>query len=284
MLLALTPGIGGRTLVRILARSDLMGQSPYEFFALSPEALREDYGLPTKLADRISGSMDRLTEELSAFEEKLESLGVHLVTAADAHFPARLEGIDIDPPPALFMYGNQKLIESKTFCILSSRSTPPKALDKIEKLAEEGVLKGEVLVSGHDRPEYQRSAVVPLRWGSPRILCLDRGMFGALGDDLSVEPFRTARLWRFQFDKNTDLVVSPFRPNAGFAGVNNQVRDRLVAGLSERLDFVLINPGGNMDKLARAALKAGRPVRVSDLSLDYRQYREQGAEVLDFGS
>ncbi|MBX3120327.1 MAG: DNA-processing protein DprA [Fimbriimonadaceae bacterium] len=283
MLLALTPGIGGRTLVRILARCDLMGQSPYEFFALSPEALKEDYGLPNKLAGQVSGSMDRLVSELSELEQKLESLGVHLVTAADAHFPARLDGIDLDPPPALFLYGNQKLLETKTFCILSSRSTPPKGLEMIEKLAEQGVLKGEVLVSGHDRPEYQRSAVVPLRWGSPRILCLDRGMFAALGDDLSVEPFRTARLWRFQFDKSTDLVVSPFRPNAGFAGVNNQVRDRLVAALSDRMDFVLVNPGGNMDKLARAGLKAGRQVRVSDLSLKYRQYRELGAEVLDFG-
>ncbi len=259
-----------------------MGQSPYEFFALSPEALREDYGLPAKLAQNVSGSLDRLTKELAEMEERLEQLGVHLVTAADAHFPERLDTIDLDPPPALFLYGNQKLLESKTFCILSSRNTPPKGLDMIEKLAEEGVLAGEVLVSGHDRPEYQRSAVVPLRWGSPRILCLDRGMFEALGDDLSVEPFRTARLWRFQFDKTTDLVVSPFRPNAGFAGVNNQVRDRLVAALSARLDFVLINPGGNMDKLARAALRAGRPVRVSDLSLEYRQYRESGAEVLGY--
>ncbi len=84
-------------------------------------------------------------------------------------------------------------------------------------------------MTGHDRPEYQRSAVVPLRWGSPRLLCLDRGLFRVLGEDLRSEAFRAARLWRYEFDASTDLVVSPFRPDSEFIGVNNKVRDRLVS-------------------------------------------------------
>jgi DNA processing protein len=56
-------------------------------------------------------------------------------------------------------------------------------------------------------------------------------------------------------------VVSPFRPEASFIGINNQLRDRIVAGLSARLDFVKISPGGNMEKLAKMAEKAGRTVR-----------------------
>ena len=117
-------------------------------------------------------------------------------------------------------------------------------------------------MTGHDRPEYQRSAVVPLRWGAPRILCLDRGLFQVLGDDLKNEAFRAARLWRYEFDPSTDLVISPFRPESGFIGVNNQVRDRLVASLSHRLTFVNVRPDGNMEKLARTAEKAGRQVTV----------------------
>jgi DNA processing protein len=45
-------------------------------------------------------------------------------------------------------------------------------------------------------------------------------------------------------------------------GVNNQVRDRLVAGLSQRIDFVKVSPGGNMEKLAKMATKAGRKIEV----------------------
>jgi predicted Rossmann fold nucleotide-binding protein DprA/Smf involved in DNA uptake len=74
-------------------------------------------------------------------------------------------------------------------------------------------------------------------------------------------------------------VVSPFRPEAAFIGVNNQVRDRLVACLAKRLDFVQIAEGGNMARLARLALKSGRVVRVSDRSIGYRELREAGATV-----
>jgi predicted Rossmann fold nucleotide-binding protein DprA/Smf involved in DNA uptake len=107
---------------------------------------------------------------------------------------------------------------------------------------------------------------------------LDRGLFRALGEDLNQEPFRAARLWRYQFDPLTDLAISPCRPELGFAGLNNQVRDRLIASLSDRLDFVEVNPGGNMEKLARQALAAGRKVRVSDRSVAYRELERTGAE------
>jgi DNA processing protein len=163
---------------------------------------------------------------------------------------------------------------------MSSRNTLPADLDLIERLTEEGVLNSEVLVTGHDRPEYQRSAVVPLRWGSPRILCLDRGLFKVLGNDLRDEAFRAARLWRYEFDPSTDLVVSPFRPDADFIGVNNRVRDRLVACLSRRLDFIQVAEGGTMASLIRMGLKAGRQVRISDRSVGYRAYTQLGAEKL----
>jgi DNA processing protein len=177
------------------------------------------------------------------------------------------------------MYGNTKLLEARTFSVLASRNSLPADLNQIEQLTEQAVLNSEVLVTGHDRPEYQRSAVVPLRWGSPRVLCLDRGLFNVLGDDLKQEAFRAARLWRYEFDPNTDLVVSPFKPDSNFVGINNKVRDRLVACLSRRIDFVSIAQGGNMQTLARLALKAGRPVRVSDRIVGYREFLEMGARL-----
>lgn len=277
--LAMTPGIGGRSVTRVLARNELLGRSPEEFLKLAPETWREEYRLTVKSAAALSngkGSM-AATREL---EEKLSGLGVALVTAVDPHYPTLVEEFDPDPPGVLFLYGNTRLMEAKTFCVLSSRKSRPADLDLIEKLTEEGVLNSDVLVTGHDTPEYQRSAVVPLRWGSPRILCLDRGLFKVLGETLTEEAFRAARLWRYQFDPSTDMVISPFRPHADFIGVNNQVRDRLVASLSRRLDFVIVNPGGNMEKLARLALRCNRPVHISDRSIGYRQLVELGARVI----
>lgn len=280
VLLALTPGVGGKTVVRVLARNDLLSRSPEDFLGLSAEALREEYRLNAKAATAIAATPDDRIKEIRDTERRMDELGVTLVTAADAHFPARLEAMDPNPPGALFLYGNHRLLEATTFCVLSSRRTSPAGLDAIERLVEEGVLRSEVPVCGHDTPEYQRAAVVPLRWGAPRILVLDRGLFSALGPDLRQEPFRAARLWRYEFDPATDLVVSPFRPSAGFVGINNKVRDRLIACLADRLDFVELSEGGNMEALARLGLKAGRAVRVSDRSPHYRSLVGAGAVVL----
>ncbi|MGV3616368.1 MAG: hypothetical protein ACO1SV_13635 [Fimbriimonas sp.] len=280
LLLAMTPGFGGRSVTRVLARNELLGRSPEHFLGLSPEAWREEYRLTKRAVDALSGDQTVLIARVGEMERRLGGLGVSLITAADAHYPAMVEEMDPDPPGVLFLYGNARLLEARTFCVLASRGTLPADLELIERLTEEGVLEGEVLVTGHDRPEYQRSAVVPLRWGSPRILCLDRGLFRVLGEDLRDEAFRTARLWRYEFDPGTDLVVSPFRPEADFIGINNKVRDRLVGCLSRRLDFVNVSPGGNMEGLVKMGLKAGRRVRVSDRIVGFRALREMGAEVI----
>ncbi len=279
LLLAMTPGIGGRSVTRVLARNDLLNRSPEDFLQLSPEAFREEYRLSAVGAAALADSPHDRVEATLATEKRLAALGVNLISTADAHYPALVEEMDPDPPGILFLYGNARLLESKTFCVLSSRNSRPADLDLIEKLAEEGVLASEVLVTGHDRPEYRRSAIVPLRWGSPRILCLDRGLFTALGQNLENDSSE-ALLWREKFDPRTDLVVSPFRPDAGFVGVNNQVRDWLVGCLSRRLSFVQVAEGGNMQKIARMAIKAGRTVQVSDLTPNYRALVALGASVI----
>ena len=260
--LAMTPGIGGRSIVKVFARNDLMNRSPEEFLRLSLEAYIEEYKLSRKAAEYLAEHRDSLREEVEPLETRLEVLGVRWTVITDAGYPEMLEQFDPNPPSMVFLYGNTKLLSTKTFAVMSSRNASEQQLMEIEQLTEQGVLNGEVLVTGHDKPEYQRSAVVPLRWGAPRILCLDRGLFQVLGDDLRNEAFRIARLWRYEFDPSTDLVVSPFRPEAGMIGINNQVRDRIVAGLSKRIDFVKVSPGGNMEKLINLATKAGRKIEI----------------------
>lgn len=278
--LAMTPGIGGRSVVRVLARNDLLGRSAEEFLALSPEALREEYRLNAKQASNLAANPVRSLENNARLERRLDGLGVRLITAADAGYPSSVEEFDPDPPGVLFLYGNMRLLQAPTFAVLASRATPPSGLETIERLTEEGALGGETLVTGHDRPEYQRSAIVPLRWGAPRVLVFDRGLFQVLGPDLKDEAFRAARLWRYEFDPGTDLAVSPFRPEAEFVGANNRVRDRLVASLSRRIDFVSIAEGGNMARLARLALRAGRRVRLAEGVSGREELLAEGAEPL----
>jgi len=279
-ILALTRGIGGKTVARIVARNELLGISPEEFLSLSPEALKEEFHLGARQAAAILQAKAELHVFLD-MEAKLNARGVGLILATDSHYPRLLEEFDPEAPGALFVYGNTTLLEAgNKFCVLSSRNARPAELDRIERTVEASVLEGQILVAGHDRPEYQRAAVVPLRWGVPRILCLDRGFKDVLGEDYRNEPFRAARLWRYEFDPNTDLVISPFRPDAPFRADFNKRRDKLVAGLSNRLDFVKVEEGGGMATLVQMGLKAGRKVRISDTILGYRRLLEQGAELL----
>lgn len=55
-----------------------------------------------------------------------------------------------------------------------------------------------------------------------------------LGEDLRSEPFRAARLWRYEFDPMTDLAVSRRHPsNKPTFGTHNPTIDRLIADLAE---------------------------------------------------
>lgn len=132
----------------------------------------------------------------------------------------------------LWFYGNIRLLGASLVSIPRAHGSPvhsPSELDQVERESEEAVLGGKILVSGVHSPAHQRSAIVPLRWGSPRILVLSGGFLYHLGLELKNEPFKAARLWRYQFDAKTDLVVSRRHPEAlpTFARYNPTV-DRLI--------------------------------------------------------
>lgn len=278
--LSLLPGVGSRSVRKALLRMDLLGISPEDANSLSAAALKEELGLSPAIARKITEPPPGVKEHAIYLMQRLEAHKVQVVTAVDAHYPGRIEHFDPEAPAALFMYGNARLLEGRTFTVLSSNHGDSSALDRIERLTEQGVLNSEILVTGHNRAEYMRAAVVPLRWGSPRILCLDRGLFSALGENLSEEPFAAARLWRYKFDPTTDLVVTPASPETGYGRPYNRIRDRLIAALSDRIDFVFIRPKGTMQTIASLALKAGRPVRIHAQGDIGDALLEQGAEPL----
>jgi hypothetical protein len=80
--------------------------------------------------------------------------------------------------------------------------------DVAEVVTEAEVLNQKVLVCAVCNDLWQRAALVPLRWGAPRAIVLTGGLKACMGDDLRDELFRAARLWRYEFDPSTDLVVS----------------------------------------------------------------------------
>ncbi len=150
--------------------------------------------------------------------------------------PKRNQPYDVAPGycelTGLWLFGNALLLGGTLGCV-DTCFGPLRhmrcELDRIEKMAEELVLDAKVLVCGIHNMAHQRAAVVPLRWGSPRIVVLSGGFCHHLGENLKDEPFRAARLWRYEFDPKTDLVVSRRAPEKAptFASHNPTV-DRMV--------------------------------------------------------
>lgn len=141
-------------------------------------------------------------------------------------------------PGGLWLYGNSRLLDGQLAFVASAcgpNNHRPSEFDAIEREAEELVLSSRVLVCGIHNPAHQRAAIVPLRWGAPRIVVVSGGFHYHLGKDLKDEPFRAARLWRYQFDPRTDLVVSRRAPDKKptFALYNPTV-DRLISMLAKR--------------------------------------------------
>ncbi len=139
---------------------------------------------------------------------------------------------------AVWFYGNVRLLQAKLSCIQSACGCGPwnrTDLDEIEREAERRVLNAEVLVCGVHNEAHQRAAVVPLRWGAPRVVVFSGGIRFHLGADLRSEPFRAGRLWRYQWDPKTDLAVSRRGPKKlpTFARYNPTV-DRLIRALAGR--------------------------------------------------
>ena len=132
------------------------------------------------------------------------------------------------PESKLWFYGNVRLLRGSLATIRYQR-----CMSDVEKEAEDLVLSGHILVIGVHNNVQRRAAIVPLRWGSPRIVVFSGGIRHHLGPDLKQEPFRTARLWRYQWDAKVDLAVSLRAPNKlpTFA-VENRTVDRLIQELA----------------------------------------------------
>lgn len=141
------------------------------------------------------------------------------------------------PPCRLWLYGNIRLLLQNLAYVPLALVGPghtPQELEKVGEDAREIVFNGQILVCGIHNYAHQRSAIVPLRYGSPRIVVFSGGFRSHLGDDLMNEPFKAAQQWRRYWDPMTDLAVSLRAPSSlPTYGHRNPTVDRLVAELAE---------------------------------------------------
>jgi len=260
LLLSEVPGIGDKTVESIVRRNAVLRRTPDEFLRLTAAQLAADYGIRHEVGARLVESARTRREEVAATAKHLRRAGVHVLTLLDATYPPRLlQSLD-NPPPVLYAYGNLDLLAKPLFAVANSNGAEEEALAAGDAAAAVALSCGWFPVTGHNRPAYQRPALVARRNGGRICYVLDRGLLEAFGGDLTRELFPAARIWSPTYDPASDLTLSPFSLRAHGIALHGRRRDALIFALADAIFVGAIRPGGQMERGCLEARACGKPV------------------------
>ncbi|MGC8667054.1 MAG: DNA-processing protein DprA [Chthonomonadales bacterium] len=261
LLLMETPGVGPRAVASVLRRAAVLRTCPEAVMRAPPTVLAEQYGLGRKQAERFAQLAREHRTVVWDMARWLSRNGVAVVTLSDASYPQRLLGHMADPPPVLFLYGEASLLDGTLFAVANSNKAPEPMLKACDRAAEEANDAGLILVTGHNRLEYQRPALAVRRNGGSVCTVLDRGLVPGFGGDLTRPLFAAARIWSCVFDVRKELALTPFALHDYGIGANNRKRDELIFALADVIYAGFLLRGGRMEYFCTQAAARGAVVR-----------------------
>lgn len=114
--------------------------------ALLMEEAEEYFPAAGIAREKFSGARDAREREADEFLAYLEAQNAFAVTLLSEDYPASLKAISL-PPLVLYGRGKRSLLESRRFCIVGSRITPPWA-EKLGKELSKELAKKFTIVTG----------------------------------------------------------------------------------------------------------------------------------------
>lgn len=269
--LKLTPGLGNRSLLRLLERFG----SPQKILRLRGNELSD---IPF-LRERARTALQR-AETLRPPEtewENLQDAGIRLLCLPDDDYPANLKAIP-DPPAVLFVKGTQEPRDLVAISVVGSRAASPMGVTFTERLCIDLVQYGVTIVSGLAVGIDSAAHRGALR-GKGRTLAV-------LGCGLDVDyPRGSAELRRQILDSGA--LLSEFLLGTLPAPNHFPMRNRIISGLA--LGVVVVEAANRSGSLitARLALEQGREVfAVPGMARNYRsigphRLLRQGAKLVE---
>jgi DNA processing protein len=267
--LDLIPGLGGEGLRQLLGQFG----SPAAVLAQSNSALARI--VSAKVAEAIVAGP--AAEKLDAAKKWLEGESNHLLTLADADYPASLLEIS-DPPPVLYLKGNRTLLGATGIAVVGSRNATPVGLQNAEAFSRALSVAGLTIISGMALGIDAAAHRGGLDGGSSSIAVVGTGL------DL-VYPARNKALARELAEKG--LIVSEFSLGTPALAQNFPRRNRIISGLSRGVLVVEAALASGSLITARQAAEQGREVFAipgtihSPFSKGCHQLIKQGAKLVD---
>ncbi len=233
-------------LSHLLAEKNL---SPAALLRQTEAELRDMLGFDSEFASRLRRLADRKAR-LAAELEQRRGMGIHLITAADEKFPAKLkEGLGKTCPPLLYCAGDLSLLGHAAAGYVGSRRAEEEACAFARRAVEKTAARGYGVVSGGARGIDSVSAQRALELGSFAI--------EYLADDLTkcLQSGRTERA----VEEGRLLLLTAVAPGEPFHIRNALIRNKFIYTQSEgtvvvRADF---HTGGTW-RGATEALFSGR--------------------------
>jgi len=213
------------SLARRLLESSL--GAPGGLLGLSMNDLRTELALSDDEAGRLAGLLSRgggLAVEL----ERLESLGIWIVTRADAHYPRRLkQRLKRVAPAVLFGAGERALLGQPGLAVVGSRNVDDHGKTCADLVGNACGREGFVLYSGGARGVDAVSTQAALEARGTAV--------GVLAH--SLEKAIRAPDARSKLESGDLALVTPYSPNAGFSVGAAMGRNKLIYALA---DYALV--------------------------------------------
>ncbi|WDT74276.1 MAG: DNA-processing protein DprA [Candidatus Manganitrophus sp.] len=264
-------GVGNVLYRRLLDRF----KTPDAIFAAGEEALQTVAGVSLDLAKAICcfSAFDQVDREI----EKLDALGVTLLSLQDPDYPPLLAAI-YDPPPFLYVKGDPQTANPYPVAVVGSRRASHYGKTVAERLSRELAEQGVTIVSGFARGIDTIAHQAALAAGGRTIAVLGCGI-----DQIYPPEHRSLS----EEVAEQGLILSEFPLGTPPDGRNFPQRNRIISGLS--LGCLVVEATLESGSLitARCALEQGREVFaipgsiLSETTAGTHQLIRSGAKLVE---
>ena len=259
MTLLLVPGIGRKTVSKMLNQVSSLPEDPLELHLLAVNALSGSSRYECPSEEEVSFLYERAQKTLS----QALSQDIHVLTPLDPQFPTLLKGIS-DPPAILYAKGNLTILDKCCVAVVGRRKPSQYGLDMAKHiggfLAHEGIVVVSGLAVGCDQAGHEGC----LENNGETVAVLAHGLD-------KVYPAQNLRLAGEIVDKGGCLISEyppGTKPLAGFF----VERDRLQSGLSSGVIVIEAEAEDGTMHTARFAVEQRRllgclkpPTDVADI-------------------
>jgi DNA processing protein len=243
-----TPGIGARTLHRILTWTEGDPERLATLFTLDAATLRKQFKLSDAALALGAGDGSGAREAFDA----VEAAGFSVITMFDPVYPASVRARLGDKlPPILYIKGARGLLTQPGVAVSGSRHASEIGMNHTAELVRDAVAQGYAIISGHAPGVDMVAHQTALESGGSTVLVIPEGAL-RFTPRAELRPLMESRA-------ENVLIISEFPPNMPWSAQNAMIRNGTIIGLAQALLIIEAGDTGGTLNAGQQALKLGVP-------------------------